>query len=73
MLRTHQLFAATLSLLLLVGCGPDGEAPAPGVRGKPNIVLVTVDTLRADHLACYGYFRETPCPAKACSSSGPTR
>jgi arylsulfatase A-like enzyme len=70
MLRTHQLFAATLSLLLLVGCGPDGEAPAPGVRGKPNIVLVTVDTLRADHLACYGYFRETSPHLDALSREG---
>ncbi len=24
-----------------------------------NIVLVVIDTLRADHLSCYGYFRET--------------
>ena len=26
-----------------------------------NIVLIVVDTLRADHLSCYNYFRET-CP-----------
>jgi arylsulfatase len=25
----------------------------------PSILLVTIDTLRADHLGCYGYFRET--------------
>lgn len=25
----------------------------------PSIVLITIDTLRADHLGCYGYFRET--------------
>ncbi|MHC4611939.1 MAG: sulfatase-like hydrolase/transferase [Planctomycetota bacterium] len=25
----------------------------------PNVVLITLDTLRADHLACYGYFRDT--------------
>ena len=24
-----------------------------------NIVLVFIDTLRADHLSCYGYFRKT--------------
>ena len=24
-----------------------------------NIVLITIDTLRADHLSCYGYERET--------------
>jgi len=27
--------------------------------GRPNIVLVSIDTLRADHLGCYGYARET--------------
>jgi len=25
----------------------------------PSILLITIDTLRADHLGCYGYFRET--------------
>ncbi len=25
----------------------------------PSIVLITIDTLRADHLGCYGYFRDT--------------
>ena len=29
------------------------------IPGQPDIVLVTVDTLRADHLGCYGYFRDT--------------
>jgi len=26
---------------------------------KPNIVLITIDTLRADHLGCYGYKQNT--------------
>jgi len=26
---------------------------------EPNVLLVVCDTLRADHLGCYGYFRET--------------
>lgn len=30
-------------------------------KGKhPNIILISVDTLRADHLSCYGYHRPTP-------------
>jgi arylsulfatase len=33
-------------------------APRPAGSG-PNVVLVTVDTLRADHLGCYGYGRPT--------------
>ena len=26
---------------------------------KPNIILISIDTLRADHLSCYGYNRPT--------------
>ncbi len=38
--------------LLLEGCG---RLP----KNKPNVILITVDTLRADHLGCYGYQRDT--------------
>src|SRR5713226_5557609 len=34
-------------------------APPPNV--PPNVVLITIDTVRADHLGCYGYkLIETP-------------
>ncbi len=26
---------------------------------RPNILLITIDSLRADHLGCYGYYRRT--------------
>jgi arylsulfatase A-like enzyme len=29
------------------------------VRNQHNVVLISIDTLRADHLSCYGYERET--------------
>jgi arylsulfatase A-like enzyme len=32
---------------------------APAEPAGPNVVLVTIDTLRADHLGCYGYARPT--------------
>jgi len=32
-----------------------GTGPTP----KPHVILISLDTLRADHLSCYGYFRET--------------
>jgi arylsulfatase A-like enzyme len=35
------------------------ELPARQGAEGPNVVLVTVDTLRADHLSCYGYERPT--------------
>jgi len=31
----------------------------PGPASRPNLVLVLIDALRADHLGCYGYPRDT--------------
>jgi len=28
---------------------------APAAKPKPNVILITIDTVRADHLGCYGY------------------
>src|SRR5713101_2642585 len=45
-----------LVLLALAGCrkGPPGEAGPRLPAGSP-IVLISIDTLRADHLPAYGY------------------
>lgn len=32
---------------------------ATGTRPAPNVLFISVDTLRADHLGCYGYARDT--------------
>lgn len=56
--RPPARIALGLCAPLAVAChrAPDR---APGLE-KPNaVVLVTLDTLRADHLGCYGYFRAT--------------
>lgn len=46
------------SLALLAGCGD--RAPAARVDpARPPVVLVTLDTTRADRLGCYGYERAT--------------
>jgi arylsulfatase A-like enzyme len=42
------------ALLLLAACGRDGAAPA-----RPNVLLISIDTLRADHLSTYDYPRST--------------
>lgn len=63
-MRAMALHPRTLGAALAAICvavsscgGPGGEPKEPAVR--PNVVLVTVDTLRADHLSSYGYYRET--------------
>jgi arylsulfatase A-like enzyme len=57
-------FAAVAFGLLLVGCpATPPPTPAPRATSRPgngwNVVLITIDTLRADHLGCYGYHRDT--------------
>lgn len=56
-------------LFALVGCDRPApstppNAPAPSAASAPagempNLVILSIDTLRADHLGCYGYFRDT--------------
>ena len=41
-----------LMILLLLGGSPGQVVGAPSSR--PNVILITVDTLRADQLGCYG-------------------
>jgi len=53
------LFAAlvpVVPLVLWAGCG-DGAGSARADR--PNVILISIDSLRADHLGCYGYARPT--------------
>ncbi len=49
---TSRIFAG--GLLLLAACTP----PAPQAP-RPNLLILSIDTLRADHLGCYGYKRGT--------------
>lgn len=43
------------SSLWLTGCSKKKQR----ISKQPNIVLISIDTLRADHLGCYGYPRPT--------------
>jgi arylsulfatase A-like enzyme len=61
--RPRRLAVLALLALAAAGCdrgAPDGSrnAEAPGGE-RPNVLLVTLDTTRADHLGCYGYQRPT--------------
>src|SRR3954470_11602199 len=45
---------AVLALALLAGCARSPRAGAGTFPGAP-VVLISIDTLRADHLPAYGY------------------
>ncbi len=53
--RSRSPFCALALVLASAGCG---GAPADAT-GKPNVLLISIDTLRADHLGFYGYGRPT--------------
>ena len=40
---------------LLIACFLSSTGLAMEVNNAPNVVVITIDTLRADHLGCYGY------------------
>jgi arylsulfatase A-like enzyme len=61
--KRRRLLALALAALV-VGCGRDadpGQAreQIPVPRATRGYVLISIDTLRADHLGCYGYGRPT--------------
>lgn len=55
--------AAVLAFLVPYGCG---RPPAP----PRNLIVVSIDTLRADHLGCYGYDRATSPSIDAVAAEG---
>lgn len=60
-----QLAGITLAILFIVQGGGwirerIGTAKLPQARSEaPNVIVIVVDTLRADHLSAYGYERQT--------------
>jgi arylsulfatase A-like enzyme/Tfp pilus assembly protein PilF len=58
-LQTGAAWAGVIASVLVLGCCKSSKGPAQPRR--LNLVLVTIDTLRADRLGCYGYSGiETP-------------
>ncbi len=55
--------AALVATAAMVGCAPRPRQPAP-------IVLIVIDTLRADHMSLYGYGRDTTPRISQLASSG---
>ncbi len=48
-----------LVLLVLVGACCEAPAASPATATSPNILFIMVDTVRADHVGCYGYAKPT--------------
>jgi hypothetical protein len=73
-----RVMAAVLALTLIAsGLGAvtptrrRAEAiPAASTDGRPNVLLIVIDTLRADHLGVYGYERTTSPALDALAANG---
>lgn len=52
LLFTVPCFAA---LAVLASCSKNSRDP----EGRPDVYVIVIDTMRADRLGCYGYWRET--------------
>ena len=46
-------------LVSLLACTSGGPEIAVGNPAQPDVILVSIDTLRADHLSSYGHDRKT--------------
>lgn len=55
--RAAVIVATAAIVVLGVAAGRWGLLPAWTPAATPNVILITVDTLRADRLSCYGYPR----------------
>jgi arylsulfatase A-like enzyme len=56
------IFCGLLPLLLCFACGRDQQ--------KLNVLLISIDSLRPDHLGCYGYGKETSPAMDGLASKG---
>ncbi|MDF1798350.1 MAG: sulfatase [Planctomycetota bacterium] len=58
-MRSLALRQALPLAALLLGCAGCSDAQLPTDHQRLNVLLITVDTLRADHVGTYGYGRGT--------------
>ena len=66
------MFARIAALALLTACTGSAPQPAtpPADPDRPNVLVVSLDTLRADHLALHGYDRDTAPTLDAIAAAG---
>src|SRR5262245_40794779 len=53
--RVRASFVFAIALTCAIACGRQKGSGVAMPRATPDVLLVTIDTLRADHLGCYGY------------------
>jgi arylsulfatase A-like enzyme/Tfp pilus assembly protein PilF len=59
--RRHGFGGMALAILGTLFVFPFSTSATPTPNDPPNVLLITIDTVRADHLGCYGYMSiETP-------------
>ena len=58
-MRFAPLGALLLGLAGAALAAPAGAPGAPSAGAAPNVLLISIDTLRADHLGSYGYAKPT--------------
>ena len=54
-----QALAILASIPLIVSCSKSESSSGAPRYPDANVILITLDTVRADHLGCYGYSRPT--------------
>ena len=75
MRRSVQVYAVWLStvpvlLLLPAGCDRRKEPEVAASPARANVILITIESLRADHVGCYGYRRDTTPNIDALAAEG---
>jgi arylsulfatase A-like enzyme len=60
--KTKNIGFAAAMLVILAIAGSLAALGCSGSKNLPNIILISVDTLRADRLGCYGYPLENATP-----------
>ncbi len=61
-------WAATAGVALAACSG--SQEPGAGAPRPPDVVLISIDSLRADHVGCYGYARDTSPTLDALAAQG---
>jgi len=67
--RLARLLPGPILLILILACGP-GPEELRARDPRPNVVIISMDTTRADHLSAYGYERDTSPWLRALADQG---